>query len=321
MNLLDKLKSIFNDKKEEQKKYEEIINNIFNKEKPSEKNFQEEFDIVLNDIDKCALYFKNREKPFVLIKDKNFPFLLNNPDLEFIEMNKQNFEYYGEFDRLEILNEKILNIEKQEELDRKTENDYLIDYLEHSKSDYSKVIKKMETFEIDKVQYDKLIDSIKLQIKQSVKDMYKNHTNANPMLQTDRSYKDIMDKLMDFKSFTNKFPYKYYSEFRDDEVSISHCGYPDYMWQSGAEGNFIHLAKIPNSTNWIFEYNQYIGGSEADDYIVKFAIISDKEKETILKHWDDFQERNEINFEKEYMECLARKIEKEQQSEEDEEVM
>lgn len=296
MNLLDKLKSMFNDKKEEEKKYEENLNNSFTKEK---------FDIVLNDIDKCALYFKNREKPFVLIKDKNFPFMLNNPDLEFIEMNKQNFEYYGEFDRLEILNEKILNIEKQEELDRKTENDYLIDYLEHSKSDYSKVIKKMETFEIDKVQYDKLIDSIKLQIKQSVKDMYKNHTNANPILQTDRSYKDIMNQIMDFKSFTNKFPYKYYSEFRDDEVSISHCGYPDYMWQAGVEGTYIHLSKIPNSTNWVFEYNKCVG--EQDEYITKFAIVSEKEKETILKHWNEIQYRNELQFEEDYMESLARR--------------
>ena len=152
MSIIDRIKSIF-------------IKNVDNE---LEEEKEEEFDILLNDIDKCALYFKNREKPFVLIKDDNFPFMLNNPDLVFIEMNKQNFDYYGEFFRLELMNEKILQLEKQEELEKKTENDYLLDYLEHSKSDYSKIIEKMKTFEIDNLQYNSLIDNIKLNIKESI---------------------------------------------------------------------------------------------------------------------------------------------------------
>lgn len=302
MKLLDNLKLIFN--KNEQK------NNPIIEEKT------ENFEILLNDIDKCALYLRNREKPFVLIKDKNFPFMLNNPDLEFIEMNKDNFEYYGEFYRSELMNEKILQLERKEELDKKTENDYLIDYLQHSKSDYSKIIEKMKTFEIDKIQYDNLINAIKLEIKKSVNNLYDNYKNANPTLETNRTYKEIMESLIDFDSFTNKFPYKYYDEFRYNEESISHCGYPDYMWQSGAEGTYIHLAKIPNSTNWVFEYNEYIGGPELDDYIVKFAIVSDKEKETILKHWDELQYRNELQFEKDYVESVARRKECQEDEEE-----
>lgn len=303
MSIIDRIKSIF-------------IKNVDN---VSEEEKQEEFDILLNDIDKCALFFKNREKPFVLIKDENFPFMLNNPDLEFIEMNKENFEYYGDFFRLELMNEKILQLEREEELEKKTDNDYLIDYLEHSKSDYSKIVEKMKTFEIDQTQYDNLINDIKSEIKKSVNNLYYNYKNANPTLKTDRTYKEIMNNLIDFDSFTNKFPYKYYDEFRYNDESIFHCGYPDYMWQSGAEGTYIHLAKIPQSTNWVFEYNQYIGESDPDDYIVKFAIVSDREKNTILKHWDKFQEHNEVQFEKDYMESLARK--REQESEADEEEM
>ena len=155
MSIIDRIKSIF-------------IKNVDNE---LEEEKEEEFDILLNDIDKCALYFKNREKPFVLIKDDNFPFMLNNPDLVFIEMNKQNFDYYGEFFRLELMNEKILQLEKQEELEKKTENDYLLDYLEHSKSDYSKIIEKMKTFEIDNLQYNSLIDNIKLNIKESIESL------------------------------------------------------------------------------------------------------------------------------------------------------
>lgn len=298
---------------------DKIMSKKYNKKEEKEEEKKEEFEIILNDIDKCALYLKNRERPFILIKDKKFPFLLNKKDLEFIEMNRQNFEYYDEFYKLEILNEKILSIERQQELDKKREDDYLIDYLEHSESDYSKVTEKMKTFEIDKVQYDKLIDSIKSHIKQSIKNLCENYTNSNPNLQTNRSYKEIMGELMDFESFTDKFPYKYYLEIKNNKGNISHCGFPDYMWQSGAEGNFINLIKLPKSTNWIFEYNQYIGAPELDDYIVEFAIVSDKEKETIIKHWDEFQDKNEMQFERDYMAHIIRKKEEEKQCEDDEE--
>lgn len=292
MKLLDNLKVIFS--KNKQKKENQKI-----EEKPKE------FKILLNDIDKCALYIENREPSFVLIKDKNFPFMLNEPDLEFIEMNKNNFEYYGEFYRLEVMNEKILKLERQEELEKKTENDYLVEYLLHSENEFSKIIEKMKSFEIDNTQYDKLIDTIKYQIKQSVKNLYENHTNSNPILETNRSYKKIKNHLIGFNKFTDKFSYKYYNQFRNNDESISHCGYPDYMWQAGVEGTYIHLSKIPNSINWVFEYNKCVG--EQDEYITKFAIVSEKEKETILKHWNEIQYRNELQFEEDYMESLARR--------------
>lgn len=161
----------------------------------------------------------------------------------------------------------------------------------------------MKSFEIDNTQYDKLIDTIKYQIKQSVKSLYENHTNSNPILETNRSYKEIKNHLIGFNKFTDKFSYKYYNQFRNNDESISHCGYPDYMWQAGVEGTYIHLSKIPNSTNWVFEYNKCVG--EQDEYITKFAIVS--EKETILKHWNEIQYRNELQFEKDYMESLARR--------------
>lgn len=65
------------------------------------------------------------------------------------------------------------------------------------------------------------------------------------------------------------------------------------------------MAQIPNSTNWVFEYNKYIGGPEPDDYITKFEIVSDKEKETILKYWNEIQYRNELQFEKNYISSVC----------------
>lgn len=223
-----------------------ILNRIkatFVKQEDYELEEQEKFEIILNDIDRCALYFKDREKPFVFIKDKNFPFMLNNPDLEFIEMNKDNFEYYGEFYRFELMTEKILNLERQEEREKKTENDYLTDYLEHSNNDYLKIIVKMKMFEIDKKQYNGLLNDIKEQVSETVNNLYNNYENSNINLKTNRSYKEIMNNLMDIKSFTEKYPYKYYREIRYAEGSISHCGYPDYMWQSGAERNIYTFGK------------------------------------------------------------------------------
>lgn len=227
MSILDRIKGIFtkqvDDKLEEQK--------------------QEEYEVILNDIDRGALYLKNREKPFVFIKDKNFPFMLNNPDLEFIEMNRDNFEYYGEFYRMELMTEKILNLERQEEREKKTENDYLADYLEHSSNEFSKIIEKMKTFEIDKKQYDELLNNVKKQVSETVNNLYNSYENNNINLETNRSYKEIMNNLMDMKSFTEKYPYKYYKEIKYAEGSISHCGYPDYMWQSGAERNIYTFSK------------------------------------------------------------------------------
>lgn len=77
------------------------------------------------------------------------------------------------------------------------------------------------------------------------------------------------------------------------------------------------MSNIPNSTNSVFEYNQYIG--EPDDYITKFAIVSEKERETILKHWDEFQNRNELQFEKDYIQSVRRKENREDLEETEEE--
>lgn len=82
-------------------------------------------------------------------------------------------------------------------------------------------------------------------------------------------------------------------------------------------GTYIHLANIPNSTNSVFEYNQYIGKPEIDDYIVKFAIVSNKERETILKHWDEIQNRNELQFEQDYIASVRRKESREEAEEEE----
>ena len=200
-----------------------------------EEKTQEEFEVVINDIDTFALYLKNREKPYVLIRDNNFPFMLNNTDLEWIEMNRNNFDFYGEFFDLSMMVEKLQKLYNEEEIAKKKEDDYLIDYLEHSNSEYSKIVDKMENFEIDKKQYDDLLKNIKNQIKNSIEMLYNNYEKYNKNLETNRTYNEIMDNLMSFKEFTEIYPYKIYEKIRHTEGSISHCGYPDYMWQSGAE--------------------------------------------------------------------------------------
>ena len=82
-------------------------------------------------------------------------------------------------------------------------------------------------------------------------------------------------------------------------------------------GTYIRLVPIPNTTNSIFEYIQYVG--EQDQ--IKYAIVSEKERQTILNHWNEFQLENEIQFEKDYMASIAarRKYEQEKNEEEEEE--
>ena len=50
----------------------------------------------------------------------------------------------------------------------------------------------------------------------------------------------------------------------------------------------ILLVPIPNSTNYIFEYNRYV------------------EKDTILNYWDDLQDKHETQFEIDYMNSIQK---------------
>ena len=125
---------------------------------------------------------------------------------------------------------------------------------------------------------------------------------------------------MSMQEFTEKYPYEFYKKIQYKEGSISHCGYPDYMWQSGAEGTYIHLAPIPNSTNYVFEYNKFVGGMEDDGYITEFAIVSKKEKDTILEYWDKIQNRHEEHFEIDFMTSMHKNMEEKEEQEDEEEM-
>ena len=99
------------------------------------------------------------------------------------------------------------------------------------------IINKMKEFEIDKSQYNSLIEEIKNKIKYSIEFLYNNYEKNNKNLETDRTYKKIIDNLISMEEFEEIYSYKFYEDIRYKEGSISHCGYPDYMWQSGAERN------------------------------------------------------------------------------------
>lgn len=219
----------------------ENLKNIF-KVKPKDVSEQtkseENYEIVMNEIDRCALYFKDREKKFVFIKDRNFPFMLNDSDIEFIDMNRDNFEYYAEFKTMDSMVNEILKQERREIIEPKNDESYLLDHLEYCNSNiYFKIIEKMKSFEIDKKQYNNLINSLKEDIKNKLEEFYDSYENSNPKLESNRTYTQIMDELKSAEEFFSKYPYKYYEDIRLGEGSISHYGYPDYMWQADAERN------------------------------------------------------------------------------------
>ena len=45
---------------------------------------------------------------------------------------------------------------------------------------------------------------------------------------------------------------------------------------------------------------------ENDGYITEFAIVSNKEKDTILNYWDDLQDKHETQFEIDYMNSIQK---------------
>lgn len=111
------------------------------------------------------------------------------------------------------------------------------------------------------------------------------------------TYEQIKSRLKTIEEFQNEMSLeKMYSLLRTQE-RISHCGYPDYMPQAGAEGTYISLTPIPNTDNWIFEYNKYTGGEYPDEYETTYCIVSSEEKNIIISHWDEKQYQNELAFE------------------------
>ena len=52
----------------------------------------------------------------------------------------------------------------------------------------------------------------------------------------------IKAELISITEFFERYNYKFYREIQYKEGCISHCGYPDYMWQSGAERNIYKIS-------------------------------------------------------------------------------
>lgn len=233
MKLKDRLNRIFRKEKNLEEMVESLtdedLNEIFNNNKEN----TEKYEVLVNDIDTFILYVEGRVAPYILIKDSNFPFMMNNSDLEWINDNKDNFKYYGEFRDLGFVLEKLEKLRDKEILEGKTENDYLKDYLEHCTENYKKIISKMEELQIDKAQYDEFLNKIKVDIKNQMQYLLENYINSNKTLNTNRSYDEITDTLVEEQEFKNKYPF--YNKIMRQVGQISHCGYPDYMWQSGAE--------------------------------------------------------------------------------------
>lgn len=228
MKITDKIKLFVRNKKKENEISEGILDEL-------EKDNKDETEIetIIDEKDMYAYYLKENKK-YVLVKDTEFPYWLSEQGIEWIELNKQNFNYYGEFNNFSLMFEKVQKLHEEELLKNKNEDDYLKDYLEHSSIDYFKIIEKMKLFEIDGDQYKKLLEKIKLDIRMEISNTLEKHINMNKELNSTRTYEELVNSLIDEKVFAEKYPFYKSVEYKN---SISHCGYPDYMWQSGTERN------------------------------------------------------------------------------------
>ena len=296
MKISERIKQIFTGKKtKENEIYDEIFEELEEKE-------EQYIETIIDEENMYAYYIKDSKK-YVLVKDTQFPYMLSEQGTEWIEMNKHNFDYYGEFDSLSVLVKEVQELKEKEILKNKTEDDYLKEYLEHCTKDYAKIIRRMKWFKIDSEQYNNLIEKIKTEIKWELKNTLDNFVDMNKDLTTTRSYKELMENLQEPEEFEKKFPLYRKAKFDD---RISHCGYPNYMWQAGVEGTYIVLKKIPYSNNSIFIHNEYIGGDLNEEYVTKLMIVSEKEREIILDHWDRIQDENEMQFESDYISSVLR---------------
>ena len=295
MKLTDRIKEMFSrNKTKENKIYDEGLDELEEKEQDIENIMEEEY--------MYAYYIKDSKK-YVLVKDTQFPYSLSEQGIEWIEMNKDNFDYYGEFDDFSILFNEVKELKEKEILENKTEDDYLKDYLEHCTKEYYKIIENMKCFKIDSEQFNNLIEKIKTEIRLELTNTLNNFVDMNKDLTTTRSYEELLNNLQEPEEFEKRFPLYKKAKFDD---RVSHCGYPDYMWQADVEGTYVVLRKIPDSNNSIFIYNEYIGGDLNEEYMTKMMIVSEKEREIILEYWNKIQFENEMQFEKGYISSVLR---------------
>ncbi len=200
----------------------------------------EKFEIIFRNKDIYAIHCIERKCPFIVIKNDFFP---TGIDLDFIDMNKDQFEYYESFFTFSSMMNKIIELEKIQENQSKTENDYLIEYMEKSNDiGYKKIIEQMKVFKMQKKQYNEIIDNVKEEIKDKISELYEKYKDTNINLDTNRSYDEIKAELISITEFFERYNYKFYREIQYKEGCISHCGYPDYMWQSGAERNIYKIS-------------------------------------------------------------------------------
>ena len=100
----------------------------------------------------------------------------------------------------------------------------------------------MKVFKIQKKQYNAIIDNVKEEIKDKISELYEKYKDTNINLDTNRNYDEIKAELISITEFFERYNYKFYREIQYKEGCISHCGYPDYMWQSGAERNIYKIS-------------------------------------------------------------------------------
>lgn len=230
-----------------------ILNNIKTKFiKQREENIEESTKKIekIEKIEKCKIIFSNqniyaiqcmdRKDSFIIIKNDYLP---DEIDLDFIDMNKEQFDYYDRFFSFSTMMSKIIELEKIQENQNKTENDYLIEYMEKSNDiGYKKIIEQMKVFKMQKKQYNEIIDDVKEEIKDKISELYEKYKETNINLDTNRNYDEIKNDLIIATEFFKKYNYRFYREIEYKEGCISHCGYPDYMWQSGVERNIYKIS-------------------------------------------------------------------------------
>ena len=90
MKILEKLKNIFKNSKK---------NEIISQQEP-------EVTFLSDKTDSYTLYFKNTDNKYIFVGDINYPYSKNDLDIEWIDMNKHNFEVYEVFNDLSQIFEK-----------------------------------------------------------------------------------------------------------------------------------------------------------------------------------------------------------------------
>lgn len=172
----------------------------------------------------------------------------------------------------------------------------------HLKINHSNLFETLQeerkNYELSDQQYYYILEKTDNSIKRSLKQTIKKEITNRLVLSANKTYEQIIKVSIPQERFNKRYSFPL-----ESKEHICMNAYPDYMPEESQPQDYDTLDKLPNN-NYLFRHAVFKGYDNlTNDYIYEtyYNIISEQEKEKVINYWKQIQEKNEIDFENQYI--------------------